>query len=713
MKKHIWVALLSFLGMGSVWAQGTKPDTLWYRYENRFVANDYLSLEGVDSVSFSKSSLKRHKTDPVTGRVSTLNKTYGVEPGRYYLTAPERFLAQTDTYASCDFTRESSQFCFQRSRESEHFVIFWENGLTMNSTGKITYGGYTVDVFQMLRDAERIWKVNVEDLGFITPGQSTTDQVKIEMFIVKTSWDGSDWRADGSGTEATYYEYRAGTKQTKRTKVGVFHCTTRAASARNGHTLAHEIGHTFQYLVGADSNGAHGLGWGLGQGSDNQWWEDCANWQAYKVYPHMQYSDGEYYEAYLRTHHLNIHHEDVRYNSCFYQDYWCQLHGANTVARIWREADARIKEDPTHTYMRIFGLDEASFGNEMYETYAHLTSLDIQGIHSNSQAKVGMEPQRLMGPTPDFCTNYLDGDKQYWVVDPKYCPQNYGYNANPLKIPAEGSRVTAHFRGLVGAEGYASVNPAYAGWRYGLVALAADGSRTYSETGADKQGQVSLVVPKECTHLWFVVMGAPTKYWSHSWTRGVDPSSYAGNGEQWPYAVKFEGTDPLGVSRTYEEYPADYARHDTTVVVNVNLPYSSSSYSYVTVPYDMDAISQALGLSTAQLKSVKRNDATSHPGDIRFAGVSANGISRFTTTTTDSNEQCYGHWFTTTGSVCEWGGSSAVYANFFPATYRCNVGQKPGVLLRGRTYVIRQSIVYTHTDRKMYKAVIEVHVKIV
>lgn len=714
MKRHLLIALsLCFSGLHS-WAQKERPDTLWYKYDNRFVANEVIPLEDVDSVVFTKTATKRYKTNAETGKVTSTTKPYPSEAGHFNFDKEERYLVKSNTYSSCDFTKETSQFCFQRSAESEHFAVFWENGMTLTKAGKITYDGYTVDVNKMLQDAEKIWKCYVEDLGFLTPGKSTTDKVKIEMYIVKKSWDGSDWRADGSGTDGVYYAYSGTSKSTKSMKVGVFHCTTRAATARNGHTLAHEIGHTFQYLVGADSNGSNGLNYGLGQGTDNEWWEDCANWQAYKVYPQYQYTDGEYYEGYLRTHHLNIHHEDIRYNSCYYQDYWCQLHGKNTIGRIWREAKASSREDPCQAYMRIFGLSVDGFGDEMYQAFAHLTSIDIEGVHSNSQAKIGLEPQRLTEPSEAIRTKYLDGDNRYWIVDPAYCPQNYGYNANPLKVPAAGTTVKVHFKGLAGCDGYAKVNLSYAGWRYGLVAYCSDGTRHYSEMGKAKKGEVSLTIPEKCTHLWLVVMGAPTKYWSHSWTRGVEPSSFSGNGEQWPYAVKLDGTDALGVNRHYGEFPEDYERKDTTVVINATLPLSTGGYTYTTVQYDMNAISEALGLSTAQLKTIKRNDTTSNPGDIRFAGMNATGTTmKFTTTTTDSSDTIFGHWFNTSGNVCDWGNSSAIYANFFPASFKCNVGQKPSVLTKSRTYVVRQAIVYTHTDKKMYKAIMEVHLKVI
>lgn len=699
--------------VAAMMANAQKPDTLWYQYANRFVANEVYDLSKVDSVVFKKTQMQLFN-DTTLSKLKYLTKSYPKENGNFHFDKMERQLALSSTYSNCDFTNENSQFCFQRSAESEHFVIFWEKGMTKKSNGDITYSGYTCNVTKMLNDAEKIWKCYVEELGFLTPGNSTTDKFKIEMYIVKAAWDGSDWRADGSGTDAKYYAYSGSTKSVKNTKVGVFHCTTRAATGRNGHTLAHEIGHTFQYLVGADSNFSHGMSYGLGQGNDNEWWEDCANWQAYKVYPQYQYSDGEYYEQYLNKHHLNIHHEDIRYASCYYHDYWCQLHGMNTVGRVWREANASKREDPSQVYMRIFGLDEAGYADEMYQAFAHLASIDIDGVRSYGKAKIGLEPQRLVEPSEAIRTKYLGGDNLYWIVAPEYCPQNYGYNANPLKVPASGTVVKASFKGLSECTGYNKVNSQYAGWRYGLVAYTSDGTRVYSDMGSDKEGEVSITVPEKCKNIWFVVMGAPTKYWSHSWTNGQASSTFAGNNEQWPYAVKFSGTDPLGAKRTYGDYPEDYVRKDTTVVINATLAYSSSDYSSVNVLYDMDAISQALGVSTKQMQALKRNAQPGTKGTLVFAGVNANKTTyNYNTTTSTSTNTCYGHWFNSSGNVCNYDTSACVYAELNPNSYVCKVGQYPGHLAKGRTYIIRQAVVYTHTDGKQYKAIMEVHLSVI
>ena len=127
----------------------------------------------------------------------------------------------------------------------------------------------------------------------------------------------------------------------------------------------------------------------------------------------------------------------------------------------------------------------------------------------------------------------------------------------------------------------------------------------------------------------------------------------------------------------------------------------------------MDAISQALGVSTKQMQAVKCS-ATSKgvKGTIDFVGVNANGTKRYGTTTSTSSATCFGHWFTTAGNTCGYDGSAAIFAEMYPEKYGCYVGQYPGRLTTGKTYTIRQAYVYTHTDGQQYTATMEVRLKI-
>ena len=692
MTKKIYTLLaVAALQATTLFAQ-EKPDTMWFQFEDRFVENEVIDLTNVDSIEFTNTRFKLYKYNESIDKVTGLPKSFRTN-GIYRFDEIERYLVRPSTYSGNNFTNENSTFCFQRSAESEHFVLFWAKGLKLQPNGNLTGGASSsvCNINTLLKNAEKIWDVYVNELGFLVPGKSTTDRVKIEMFIVNQS----EWRADGSGTDGHVWTAGTGTSKTQKShKVGLFHCNAWAASSNV--TVAHEIGHTFQYLVSADLGSSHGLNYVLGENSNgNEWWEDCANWQAHKVYPSAQFSEN--WGNNQDMHHMNIIHEGARYNNCYYQDWWCQLHGLNTIGRVWRESNR--PEDPIQAYMRIFGHDEQSFADEQFTGYAHIAAMDIDRWQTYGQHLIGSERQRLQEVPEAIVASHLNGESNWWIVDPAYCPQNYGYNANPLKVPAAGTVVKATFKGLSKVAGYRSIYPERAGWRYGLVAYSSDGTRTYGEMGRDAEGEVTITIPEKCTHLWFVVMGAPTKWWSHSW------NDNDADDEQWPYAVQFSGTDPYGVSRTYGEYPADYVRRDTTVVIEANLAYDGSSYSSVRVQYDMDAVSQALGLSTAQMQSVKVGTANS----IRFVGVNPNGSVANNTTTSTSSSTCFGHWFNASGNICGYDGNARIFAEFYPDKYGCYVGQYPGRLTRGKTYTIRQAFIYKDAANKEYRATMVVN----
>lgn len=302
---------------------------------------------------------------------------------------------------------------------------------------------------------------------------------------------------------------------------------------------------------------------------------------------------------------------------------------------------------------------------------------------------------------------HVEGTDNTYAVAADCCPQNYGFNIMQLKGFKAGSTVKVAFKGIAGAAGYRKINVSKAGWRYGFVAQKEDGSRVYGPMYSEKEGVAELALPDDTKKAWFVVLGAPTEHWRHPWDDNAD------NDEQWPYQVTFENCSAVGASRTYGEYPEDYARRDTTVVIEAELAYSSSDYSSVRVQYDTDAISQALGVSTKQMQGVKCS-ATSKgvKGTLDFVGVAADGKITYGTTTSTSSATCFGHWFSTAGSIVGYNNSAAVFAEMYPDQYGCYVGQYPGHLKKGKTYTIRQAVIYTHTDGKQYRATMEVHLKV-
>ena len=181
--------------------------------------------------------------------------------------------------------------------------------------------------------------------------------------IIRLRYD-TGWEASGSGVDNV---------------IGLLTLTPSALSSRGGQTISHEVGHCFQYQVHCDNNDSNGWMYGFGANASggNGWWEQCAQWQAYKVFPSQQFSN-EWFSGYMNHVHKHILHEAPRYENFFIQDYWCDLHGMDIIGRLWNES--RKPEDPVEAYKRIAGISQSQFNDEMYYCGAKFATWDIPAI---------------------------------------------------------------------------------------------------------------------------------------------------------------------------------------------------------------------------------------------------------------------------------------------------------------------------------------------
>ncbi|MBR1932406.1 MAG: hypothetical protein IJ841_01810 [Prevotella sp.] len=500
-------------------------DTIWVRYDNRFKPNASIPAKGADSIEVTTSQLRIYTNG--TPRTRPYGAIVPLDGADMMFTSPGRYLLKPSTYSGTNYENAAAKagYNFAHSVESEHFAVFWDAQFGNDPTRiKHPNGGDVANAYNVLDVAEKCWQVYAGELGFVVPGKSSTDKYKIQLYIPYQS----EWRADASGTDGQDANGTWG-------QTGIGHFTPWAANARGGHTIAHEVGHTFQYLVSADLGTDHGWRWGFnGYGAgDCGWWESCADWQAYQIFPERQFTDGEYFEQHLNAHYLNLLHEDWRYACCYIQDWWTMKHGRNFIGRMWRES--KRPEDPVQAYKRILGLTQDEFCDEQMEGYMRMATWDIDGVRTRAQHRIGQHKTWLRTINAATATYQADVD---------HCIQNYGYHIINMSRPAAGTVVKANFTGLTDAAGYRYVYPERAGWRYAFVAMQKDGTRLYGEVQRDKEGTAQLTIPENCTRLFFVVMGAPTQHWQHPWDRNVAASSWAQNGEQWPYQVQFEQTKP-------------------------------------------------------------------------------------------------------------------------------------------------------------------------
>lgn len=285
--------------------------------------------------------------------------------------------------------------------------------------------------------------------------------------------------------------------------------------------LAHEMGHSFQFLVNADG------AWALTsspKGSGGQtFFEMSSQYMLWHVYPDWMTFENYHLKAYLKQTNYAFLHEANQYHSPYVLEYWSEKHGIRFIGKLWNQA---LKgEDPVMAYKRITKINQSEFNDEMHQAACKFITWDL------SQAKLSAKAY------DNKQTVTLDTLGKGWnQISRGSCPQNYGYNGIRLKTPPGGTKIKVDFEGIAGNEGFRKVNLNYAGWRYSFVAWKKNGQRVYGKIHSDPVGSVSFTVPKETAELWLVVTGAPTTHWEHL-SDGKEE-----NDEQWPYKIKLLGT---------------------------------------------------------------------------------------------------------------------------------------------------------------------------
>ncbi|MBS1660345.1 MAG: hypothetical protein JST68_04770 [Bacteroidetes bacterium] len=400
-----------------------------------------------------------------------------------------------------DYNNNESEYSNQRKVETENIIVFWSKEFGADpTTNPDATKRFTIN--EAMKECERFYNFYVNDLKFVEKGHSVTDKYKVLFYVI----GGKGGTAFGGGTE---------------NKIGNLWTPAARMNKAPYGALAHELGHSFQYLVHADG------GWGYTsapQGSRGQTiHEMTSQYMLWQVYPEWMTFENYHLKAFMKLTHLAFLHEDNQYHSPYVLEYWSEKHGIDFIGKLWRQA---IKgEDPVMTYKRLTGIDQAAFNDEIFDAARKFITWDMPRIRDVAAPYANQHSSNL----------HSVGDGWYQIADSN-CPQNYGYNGIKLKAPSAGAKVKLSFKGVAGAEGFRKINTEKAGWRYGFVAVKEDGTRVYSKTFSKDKGTAKFTVPEKTAYLWLVVSGAPKEHWEHLSDGKPD------NDEQWPYQIKLTGT---------------------------------------------------------------------------------------------------------------------------------------------------------------------------
>lgn len=584
----------------------------------------------------------------VTSRAVPSNAVQGTNGKYIYL--PSSVVSDYNTsfnFRTADLNNSSSYFCWQRSKQSDNFVIFWESGFGTNPatcTATIDNVSMKVDVDDMLNKMEAWYDVYAESMGFLG-STSNLDTYKIEIYLFYTS----TWIANGGGVD---------------NMIGAFWISPSACHPV-GQTVAHELGHSFQYQTYCD-NPSSGCGYRHAIGDGNAFWEVCANYMSWKnlsYYPTWN-CEIPYYQA---NAHRGFCHEWLRYQNFFLINYWESLHGDNILGRIWRESVTG--EDAMQTYMRITSTTQSELNDEVWQSAAREVTWDFDNasyMRSMLDATSSYDRTTWFTNKNDLVYNSYDGyyrpSHDPATSDPgtsynrAFAPQSYGVNIIPLTVPTSGTQVKVDFRGLTSYSGGNYRFASNLGWRWGLVARTGSGGWTpvYGTMNSANSGSTTMTIPSNTTHLYLVVTAAPTQHTQKLWDSNVS------NDYEYPYQFKLTNTSLL--SGTYTLTTENNSNsgsgnsgnqdvHTFPPTADYTLNYTVSratDYSYTQWSVSNYASSIASELGVSDLASAVSN------GDVQFAAFDSNG--NITTSFTANS----GYWFGSNGAVVSWGSNAYV-----------------------------------------------------
>jgi hypothetical protein len=306
--KRIVCSLLLMMGLAT-----TMPaQVLWIESADHYSKPKSLDLSAVDSVIFRYAQVRTYKNGAMTNHKFSDFLGYtgdGKSVAMSFKEPDQRLIwkpSTSDNNYNNDYTNPESQWSFKRSKESEHWIVYWDKRFGDDPNASTVPSNLRVNVDDLLMKAEQFYATNVDKLKMADLGENKSRLDEYKMIIHLLYDDG--WTAVGSGYDDM---------------VGALWVTPSTCHPV-GSTIAHETGHCFQYQVACDyrKSGVSNYtqrGWRYGFGSNgsggNAFWEQCAQWQAMQDYPSEAF--GYHCAVWLMNYHRHVCHEWMRYAS-----YW-------------------------------------------------------------------------------------------------------------------------------------------------------------------------------------------------------------------------------------------------------------------------------------------------------------------------------------------------------------------------------------------------------
>jgi len=387
-----------------------------------------------------------------------------------------------DSLRCYDLNDDNSRWSWQRTAETDNVILFWEKGFGHDLSNPPMLDGKSmhVDLDNLMQRVETFYTYFRDSLRFTLPG-SKADRYKMMVML--------NYSLEGTAYGGTYDNF-----------IGALWVAPNRVQDRKLNCIAHELGHSFQLQIPADSISD---AWG-GSG----FYEMTSQWMLWHVNPDWLTDENYHFEAYRKAIHKAYLDGENIYRSPYVLQYWARKRGKTCIADLYR--NGLRGEDPVITYQRLYGLTQQQFCDEMIDACQHIVPLDLGHAWSET---------RQYACTFDSPMQSV-GKNRYAPAD-EVIPEDYGFNAIRLQPIRSGRKVTA-------------VVESDSTMRYGFVAVTADGKAHYGAPVSS--GKATFTIPRghEVRALYLVVMGAPTEHKMLTWWNRTP-------NRQYPYVVEFKG----------------------------------------------------------------------------------------------------------------------------------------------------------------------------
>ena len=424
-----------------------------------------------------------------------------------------------------DLQADTSQWSLKRSIETDDLILMWERGFGNDVSNPPLLEGKPMSFnLENLRDRVQSFYTFFRDtLGFIKSLELRTESLEFPTGLQTGSKPSADSSTDSRAVaNSKLSTLNSQLSKADRYKMMVMVMYSLDGTAYGGtydnfigalwvapnriqdekmNCMAHELGHSFQLQIPADSVGD---AWG-GSG----FFEMTSQWMLWQVNPDWLTDENYHFEAFKQlTHKAYLHLENI-YHSPYVIQWWSDLHGRKSIAELYRQG--KIGEDPVMTYKRMYGLTQQQFNEEMLRGYQHLVNFDFK--HARKET-------RQYACT--FNTELNHGDGSYRVgggYRPKHFPEEYGFNAILLDSLVDIQKpIDITVRGMSNI--------------HALTGITTDDEEIYSAVNTE---HFEVPAGKTLKHLYLIVMGAPEEHYMIPMPTEENPEPPKAELEDFPY----------------------------------------------------------------------------------------------------------------------------------------------------------------------------------